>query len=186
MYAATATRPDISFAVGMFSKFCSKLNMTHLTAAKRVIRYHKGTSGLALKYVSSDKNALLGYSDADWAVDVDDQHSITGNLFMMAGGAVSWMSKKQATVALSTAEAEYIALSMATQEVVWLRRLTISDLKVTQDGPTILMGDNQGSIAIARNPVSHSRTEHIDIRYHYIREDIQDGVIDLCFVQPVR
>ena len=180
MYASTATRPDISFAVGVLSKFCSKPNMTHLTAAKRVLRYLKGTSDLALKYVRTERSTLLGYSDADWAGDLDDRHSTTGNLFMMAGGAISWMSKKQATVALSTAEAEYVALSAATQEAVWLRRL-LTDLEVVQDEPTVLMGDNQGSIAMARNPIAHSRTKHIDIRYHYIREALRDGVVDLRF-----
>ena len=98
----------------------------------------------------------------------------------MAGGAISWMSKKQATVALSTSEAEYVALSSATQEAVWLRRL-LTDLKATPREPTVLMEDNQGAIAIARNPVSHARTKHIDIRYHYVREALQEGTIDLCY-----
>lgn len=180
MYAATATRPDISFAVGVLSKFNSKPNEAHLTAAKRVIRYLKGTVNVALKYCKTVDGTLIGYSDADWAGDMDDRHSTTGNLFLMASGAISWMSKKQATVALSTAEAEYVALSTATQEAVWLRRL-LMDLKVLPEGPTVLMGDNQGSIAIARNPISHARTKHIDIRYHYIREALEDGEIDLCY-----
>ena len=124
--------------------------------------------------------ALTGYSDADWAGDLDDRHSTSGNLFIMAGATISWTSKKQATVALSTAEAEYIALNTATQEAIWLQRL-LADLSDIQYKPTIIMGDNQGSIAIARNPVFHSRTKHIDIRHHFIREAIQDGVIDLRF-----
>ncbi len=180
MYAATATRPDISFAVGVLSKFNSKPSEAHLTAAKRVIRYLKGTTDIALRYSKTVDGNLTGYSDADWAGDLDDRHSTTGNLFMMAGGAISWASKKQATVALSTAEAEYVALSAATQEIVWLRRL-LTDLKVLPDGPTTLMGDNQGAIAIAKNPVAHARTKHIDIRYHYIREAVQEGMIELCY-----
>ncbi len=90
----------------------------------------------------------------------------------MAGGAVSWLSKKQAIVALSTSEAEYVALSLATQEAVWLRNL-LSDLGVSLDEPTALMEDNQGAIAIAKNPIAHARRKHIDIQYHYIREAIQ-------------
>ena len=179
MHAATATRPDISFAVGVLSKFCSKPTTAHFTAAKRVLRYLKGTPDLALKYHKSVDGALTGYSDADWAGDLDDRHSTSGNRFIMAG-TISWTSKKQATVALSTAEAEYIALNTATQEAIWLQRL-LADLSDIQHKPTIIMGDNQGSIAIARNPVFHSRTKHIDIRHHFIHEAIQDGVIDLRF-----
>ena len=98
----------------------------------------------------------------------------------MAGGAISWLSKKQAVVALSTSEAEYVALSSATQEAVWLRRL-LTDLSAVPQGPTLVMEDNQGAIAIARNPVAHGRTKHIDIRYHYIREAVQEGTVVLCF-----
>lgn len=180
MYAATATRPDIPFAVGVLSRFCSKPTTAHFTAAKRVLRYLKGTSGLALKFDKTVDGTLIGYSDADWAGDLDDRHSTSGNLFIMAGGTISWTSKKQATVSLSTAEAEYIALSTATQEAIWLRRLLV-DLSSKQSSPTVIMGDNQGSIAIARNPVSHNRTKHIDIRYHFIRKALQDGATDLCF-----
>ena len=180
MYVTTATRPDISFAVGVLSKFNSKPNQTHLTAAKRVLRYLKGTAHMALKYCKAADENLVGYSDADWASDLDDWHSTSGNVFLMAGGAISWVSKKQATIALYTAEAEYVALSSATQEVVWLRRL-LTDLKILQDRPTVLMGDNQGAIAIARNAVAHARTKHIDIRYHYIHEALKEGIIDLRF-----
>ncbi len=128
----------------------------------------KGTLNLALKYERSDSGTLIGYSDADWAGDQDDRRSTTGNVFLLGGGAVSWLSKKQSTVALSTAEAEYVALSQAAQECVWLRRL-LSDLGMDVS-PVMILEDNQGAIAIAKNPVDHSRTKHIDIRYHYIRE----------------
>ena len=100
---------------------------------------------------------------------------------MLANGAVSWMSKKQATVALSTAEAEYIALSEATQEAIWLQRL-LTDIGVPLKGPTVIHEDNQGAFAIARNPVAHARTKHIDIRYHFVREGIQNGAVDLTYV----
>ena len=170
LYAAIATRPDIAHAVGAVSKFCSKSIEANLIAVKRIQHYLKGTLNLAIKYQRLESNMLIGYSDADWAGDLDDHHSMTGNLFLMAGGPVNWLSKKQAVVALSTSEAEYIALSSATQEAMWLRKLLISDLQVTSQEPTVLMEDNQGAISIARNPVAHSRTKHIDIRYHYIRE----------------
>jgi len=147
---------------------------------KRILRYLKGTADLALKYQKSGDEMLLAYSDADWAGDVDDRHSTTGNVFMMAGGAVSWLSKKPATVALSTAEAEYIALSSITQEAVWIRRL-LSDINSVLVGPTVIMEDNQGAIAIANNPVAHSRTKHIDIRYHFVREAVLNKTVELRY-----
>jgi len=97
----------------------------------------------------------------------------------MAGGPISWLSKKQAIVVLSTSEAEYIALSLATREVEWLRKMLIIDLKVASQQPTTLMEDNQGAIAIARNPVAHARTKHIG--YHYIHEAMQNGIVNLCY-----
>ena len=181
LYAAIATRPDIAQAVGVVAKFSSSPNQSHLTAAKRILRYLKGTLNLAIRYQKLEDEELIGYTDADWAGDLDDRHSTTGNIFMMGGGPVSWLSKKQAIVALSTSEAEYVALSFATQEVVWLMKLLITDLKSTSQKPTVLMEDNQGAISIAKNPVAHARTKHIDIRYHYIREAVQNGTINLCF-----
>ena len=185
LYAAIATRPDISQAVGVVSKFCSKPTEAHLTAVKRILRYLKGTLNLAIKYQKSENDPLIGYSDADWAGDLDDRHSTTGNIFLMTGGPISWLSKKQAAVALalstSISEAEYVALSSVTQEAVWLRKLLISDLQVTSQESTLIMEDNQGAISIAKNPVAHSRTKHIDIRYHYIREAVQEGIMNLCY-----
>ena len=178
LYSAVATRPDIAQAVGVVSKFSSKPNAAHLTAVKRILRYLKGTADLSLKFVKSCNGSLIGYSDSDWAGDVDDRHSTTGNLFQMAEGPISWLSKKQPIVALSTSEAEYVALSAATQEAVWLRRF-LSGLEVAELEPTTIMEDNQGTIAIAKNPVAHSRTKHIDIRYHYVREAVQEGAVSL-------
>lgn len=134
---------------------------------------------LALKYEQSESGTLIGFSDADWARDQDDCRSTTGNIFLLSGGAVSWLSKKQATVALSTAEAEYVALSQAAQESTWLKQL-LSDLGMS-DSLTVILEDNQGAIAITKNPVNHSRTKHIDICYHYIRECVQNGQIQVQY-----
>ena len=180
LYAAMATRPDIAQAVRVVSKFNLKPNQAHLTAVKRIFRYLKGTVSLGLRYQKSEDGVLVGYSDADWAGDQDDRHSTTGNLFMMARGPITWLSKKQGIVALSTTEAEYVALSTATQESVWLRRL-LMDLNAFPNGPTVLMEDNQGAIAVAKNPIAHARTKHIDIRYHYIREAVQEQTIELKY-----
>lgn len=180
LYVAIATRPDISQAIGVVSKFNSNPTEAHLTAVKRIVRYLKGSLDVTLTYKKSESGQLVGYSDADYAGDLDDRHSTTGNVFLMSGGSVSWFSKKQPIVTLSTAEAEYVALSAATQEAAWIRRL-LSDLRVTQDHPTVLMEDNQGTICIANNPVSHSRTKHIDVRYHYVREALVKGEIDVQY-----
>eukprot|EP00731_Ephydatia_muelleri_P036346 Em0239g7a len=180
LYAAIATRPDIAQAVGAVSKFNSCPTETHLTGVKRILRYLKGTINLGLKFEKTADSSIIGFSDADWAGDLDNRHSTSGNLFVMSGGAISWLSKKQPVVALSTTEAEYVALGAATQEVVWLRRL-LSDIKASPKMPTIISEDNQGTIAIARNPVYHARTKHIDIKYHYVREALMDGVIDLVY-----
>ena len=155
----------------------------HLTAVKRILRYLKGTVNLALKYQKSEKSekgSLIGYSDADWGGDFDSRHTpTTGNLFLMAGSPISWLSKKQTVLALSTLEAEYITLCLATQEAVWIRKL-LTELLVSVR-PVMLMEDNQAAIAIARNPMAHARTKHIDIRFHYVREALQNGAIDVHY-----
>ena len=180
LYAAVATRPDIGQSVSAVSKYSSDPTMAHLTAAKRVLRYLKGTMDLGLTYKKSDGNVLKAYSDSDWAGDQDDRHSTSGYVSVLSGGAVNWLSKKQASVALSTAEAEYIALSAATQEVIWLRRL-LEDFGVNMSLSTEVLEDNQGAIAISKNPVRHNRTKHIDIRYHFIREAVEDGTVRLTY-----
>ena len=180
LYTAIATRPDISHAVGTVSEYSSKPTEAHLTAVKRILRYLKGSLDVCLKYATSDNGQLIGYSDADYAGDLDDRHSTTGNLFLISNGPVSWFSKKQQIVTLSTAEAEYVALSAATQEAMWIRRL-LSDFHVPLDRPTVILEDHQGAICLAKNPVTRSRSKHIDIRYHYIRETLSEGAINLQY-----
>ena len=165
LHAARATRPDIAHTVGLVSKFNSAPTQAHLTAVKRIFRYLKGTIDLKLQYRSTGEK-MLGYSDADWANDSDDRHSTTGNVFTMSGGAISWLSQKQATVALSTAEAEYIALGSATQEAIWLNQL-LTDLKIDTKGSIEILEDNQSAIAMAKNSIGHKRTKHIDIKHHF-------------------
>ena len=121
-YAAGGTRPDIAYAVSMIAKFCHQPTELHMTAAKRVLRYLKHTRDLNLAYVKNSPEAIIGYSDADWAGDMQDRRSTSGNVFLLGGGAITWSSRKQSSVALSTVEAEYMALSVATQEAVWLRQ----------------------------------------------------------------
>lgn len=123
---------------------------------------------------------LIGFSDADWAGDPNDRRSTSEYVFVMNGAAVSWKSRKQTCVALSTAEAEYVALASAAQETTWMRQL-LSDLHHQQHGPTILYEDKQAAIAISRNSQSHTKMKHIDICYHYVREKAQDETIDIQY-----
>ena len=155
LHAARATRPDIAHTVSIVSKFNAKPSQAHLTAVKRIFRYLKGTLDVTLQYKPTGDKPL-GYSDANWAGDLNDRHSTTGNVFVMSGGAVSWLSHKQAMVALSTAENEYMALGSAVQEAMWLRQL-LSDLRYDMEMPIEILEDNQGAIAMARNPVGHKR-----------------------------
>ena len=149
-----------------------------MTAAKRVLRYLKNTRDLNLTYVKNTPEAIIGYSDADWAGDVKDRHSTSGNVFLLGGGAITWSSRKQSSVALSTLEAEHMALSIATQEAIWLRQLQ-EELGVTESGPTLIYEDNQGAISMAKNPVFHKRTKHVQIRYHFVCEAVKQRTIAL-------
>ena len=180
MYLATCTRPDIAYAVATLARFSSKPNQAHWVAAKRVLRYLKGTSNLGILFRGSEPGSCVAYADADWAGDVEDRKSTSGYMFLIAGGPVSWRSKKQDTVALSTAEAEYVALSSATQECVWMRRLN-SELGNPPEGPTTILEDNQSCIAMARNPQFHGRAKHIDIKHHFVREQLSSGKIELQY-----
>ena len=180
LYLSTRTRPDIAFAVSNVARFCSKPTKEHWTAIKRIMRYLRGTTDLGLLYTKSDSMECIGYSDADWGGDCNDHKSTSGFLFQVGGTAVSWKSKKQSCVALSTAEAEYMALTAAAQEAVWLRQLQ-SDLIKTSNSPTTIFEDNQSAICMAKNYVFHGRTKHIGIKYHYIREKVNDKSIELKY-----
>ena len=181
LYLTTRSRPDIAFAVNNVACFCSKPTKPHWVAVKRIFRYLRGTIQLGLLYSKeAETEALTGYTDADWGGDCNDYKSTTGYLFQIGGTAVTWKSKKQSCVALSTAEAEYMALSSAAQEAVWMREL-ISDLRNPPATSTEILEDNQSAISMAKNPQFHGRTKHINIKYHFIREQIANGTICLKY-----
>ena len=129
----------------------------------------------------SDPLTLSGYVDADWANDINDRRSIGGYVFLLAGGAVSWSAQKQRIIAQSSTEAEYIAGALASNESIWLRRL-LSELDQTQLNPTSLNTDNQASISLARNPVFHKATKHIEVRHHHMRHCFESGIISPIYV----
>lgn len=176
----TSTRPDIVYGVGIISRFMEKPSQVHLQAAKRILRYVKGTSSHGIYYGSDSHCTLVGYTDSDWAGDVKERKSTSGFVFHMGSGVVSWSSKKQQVVALSTAEAEYIAAASCACQAVWLRRI-LAELHHEQIAPTTIFCDNKSAIALTKNPVFHGRSKHIDIKYHYIRELVKRSEINLEF-----
>ena len=178
LYLSTKTRPDIAFAVGKVARFCAGPAREHWEAVKRILRYLRGTSNSGLLYCKSDSSGCVGFSDADWGGDHDDRKSTSGYVFLMGGTAVSWKSNKQSCVALSTAEAEYVALAAAAQEAKWLQRLT-SDLLDYEIGATEIFEDNQSAICLAKTPQFHGRTKHIEIKYHFIRDEVESGNVKL-------
>jgi len=149
----------------------------HHTAEKQILHYLKGTINYGLVYKRSLDGSLTGFCDADWAGDMDSQHSTTGNLFVTSGAAISWLSR---VVALLTTKAEYIALCAATQEAIWFRRLLI-DFKALPERPTTIREDYQGDIVIAKNPIPHARTSNIDVKFHFVREALSDEYIELTY-----
>ena len=180
LYLSTHTRPDIAFAVSNVAKFCSRPTKEHWTAVKRIMRYLKGTTSYGLLYCETNPKNCVGYSDADWGGDTDDYKSTSGYVFQFGGTAVSWKSKKQTSVALSTAEAEYIALSSATQEASLMRQLLV-DLNCGPTTPTVICEENQSSICIAKNPLFHGRTKHIGIKYHFVHEQVKNKNVEIVY-----
>src|SRR5438270_549399 len=169
MYAMVCTRPDLAYAVGLLSWFQSDLGIPHWNAVKKVLRYLVGTTNYTLCYGGSDLR-LQGYTDADWAGDLDERKSTSAFVFMLNGGAISWRSKKQEMIALSMMEAEYIAAAAAVQEVVWLRSLLISlEVVPHADDPITLHSDSMSAIDYSKDSKFHGRTKHIEIKYHFVR-----------------
>ena len=176
------TRPDLTFTVNKLAQFSSNPGVAHYEALKQVLRYLNGTAHFRLTFGRlGDAVDLVGWTDSDWAQDPDSRRSIGGFVFNVAGGIVSWSSKKQPTAALSTAESEYMAASNATKEAIWLRTL-LSNMGFTQILATTLFGDNQACIALSWNPVAHSRAKHINIQHHFIRERVESHKINLEFL----
>ncbi|KAI8424616.1 hypothetical protein MSG28_003049 [Choristoneura fumiferana] len=174
MYLAVLTRPDIMYALSYMSQFNNSYNEQHWCYAKRILRYLKKTKHYCLKYSKDGKAEIEGFVDADWAHNVGDRRSYTGFNFMLSGGAISWESKKQKTVALSSTEAEYMGISEACKEAIYLRNL---QFEITGHMyAVVLYNDNQSAQKLLANPVFHKRSKHIDVRYHFCRESVADNL----------
>lgn len=175
------TRPDIAFSVGMVSRFMECPNSDHWSAIKRIVRYIAGTTNLGCKYIKGGHSELIGYSDSDHAGDLEKRKSTTGVVFFLGGNVVTWTSQKQRVVSLSSCESEYIAAATAACQGVWLSRL-LADLTCCDLKKFSLRIDSKSALELSKNPVYHERSKHIDTRYHYIRECIDDGVIEVSHV----
>lgn len=180
LYLTQGTRPDIAFAINNLSRYNNCFTKTHWMAVKRVLRYLKGTKNLRLAFRKDENDYMIGYCDADWATDMDERRSCTGYIFLRSSGAISWNSKRQPTVALSTAEAEYMSLSSATQEGMWLKNS--EDEFFGTDKPINILCDNQSAISLANNIGYSARCKHIDIRHHFIRQKVCEKKCTLHYV----
>ena len=177
-YCAVATRPDIAFSVSLLAQFMDNPGRVHWEAVKRIFRYLSGTKNWKLTYGTTD-NGLEGYTDADGSSQ-EHRHAISGYVFLVNGGAISWSSKKQELVTLSTAESEYVAATYAAKEALWLRRI-VNEVFEPVTKPMTLYSDSQSAIALTKDGSYHARTKHIDIRYHFIRFVVQNGSIKLIY-----
>ena len=175
-----ASRPDIMLSVCMCARFQAAPKECHLLAVKRILRYLVHTPSLGLWYPKGATFDLLGYSDSDWAGDKVDRKSTSGACQLLGRSLVSWASKKQNSISLSTAEAEYIAAASCCAQLLWMKQ-TLRDYRVVHTKVPLLC-DNESAIKIANNPVQHSRTKHIDIRHHFIRDHVARGDIEIAHV----
>ena len=177
-YCAVAMRPDIAFSVSLLAQYMEDPGRTHWEAVKRIFHYLLGTKDWKLVYRGTN-DGLKGYADADGSSQ-EHRHTISGYVFLMNGGAISWSSKKQTLVTLSAAESEYVAATYAAKEALWLCRI-IGEIFQPLKRPMTLYSNSQSAIALTKDGSYHARTKHIDIRYHFIRFIIQEGTINLIY-----
>ncbi|XP_056165613.1 secreted RxLR effector protein 161-like [Syzygium oleosum] len=176
----TATRPDIMHPVSLISRYMENPTEKHLQAAKRILRYLRGTATFGLFYKKGEKSELIGFTNSDYAGDMDDRKSTSGYVFMLGSGAVSWCSKKQPIVTLSTTEAEFVAATSSACQAIWLRKI-LGELQFKQEDATTIYCDNSSAIKLSKDPVLHGMSKHIDVKYHFLRDLMKDKVIELVF-----
>ena len=177
MYAMLATRPDLAQTIQQISQFSQKPTKIHEKAVKHALRYLNGTIDQGITYDGKLGMKLESWSDANWGGE-EGRESVSGFVFTLAGGAVTYSSKKQATVALSSTESEYMALLHALKEQIWLLRF-LREIDYGIDDQNVIYCDNQSAIALAHNPEHHARTKHVDIQYHFVRNCVEDGATRL-------
>eukprot|EP00253_Pinus_taeda_P002778 PITA_02778 len=177
----TGTQPDIMHAVGIVGRFQANPKETHPQAVKRIFKYLQGTQNYGLWYSRDTDLTLHAYTDVDWAGSVDDRKSTSGGALFMGSRLVSWFSKKQSSIALSTAEAEYVAAASCCTQLLWMMQ-TLQDFQITCTPPISILCDNTSAISISKNPVMHSKTKHMPIKYHFLREQVIEQKAKLEYV----
>jgi hypothetical protein len=176
------SRPDLCYSVGIVSRFMESPTTEHVAAVKHSLRYIKGTLKLGCFYAKDGDLQLIGFSDSDHAGDVDDRKSTSGVLFYLGNSPISWFSQKQKVVTISSCEAEYMAATLGSCEGIWLARL-LGEMHNSEPAKVRLKVDNKSAISLSKNPVYHERSKHIDVRYHFVREYVEAGKIDISYVR---
>ena len=179
-----ASRPDLCLSVGICARCQACPKESHMNTVKRIIKYVKGTLDFSLHYSFETNMNLAGFCDAEWAGCLDDRHSTSGGCFFVGNNLVAWHRKKQNCVSLSTAEAEYIALGSCCTQLLWMRQMLV-DYGIISD-PMLVHCDNMSAINLSKNPVQHSRTKHVDIRHHFVRELVEMKIVILEHVPTER
>ena len=177
----TATRPNIMQAEGMVGRFQSAPKQSHLLVVKIILRYLKGNPDFGLWYPKSTTLTVTTYTDVDWAGSVDDPKSASGNAFFMGDCLVSWLSKKQSSISLSKAEAEYIVVANCCTQILWMKEV-LKDVNIETKQLITIYCDNTSAISLSKNPVMHSKTKHIPIKYHFLREQVAEQNIKLVYI----
>ena len=180
LHLANCTRPDLAQAVGALARHMANPSKEHMDAAKQVLRYLAGSTDLGLMFKRDAPSEVIGYCDADYAGDIDKRKSTSGYVFIVSGGAVSWSSKLQSTVAMSTCESEFMSAAHAAKEALWLRDIK-GDLKGRVE-PVTIFGDNQGALKLVHHPYSHQRTKHIDVAHRFVQDRVERGELKCDYV----
>ena len=168
------------YGVSLISRYRERSTEIHLLAAKRILRYFQGTKNFGLFYKRGEKSDLLGVADSDYAGDQDDRKSTSGYVFILGTGAISWSSRKQEIVTLSTTETEFVAATACACQAIWLRKI-LKELRFKQKGGTIIFCDNNSAIKLSKNHVLHGRSKQIDVKYYFLRDLNNEGTVELQY-----
>jgi hypothetical protein len=180
----TTSRLDIMHAVGMVGRYHFAPKQSHLLAVKRIFRYLKETMNYGLWYPKNHNFQLSVYSDADWANCMDERKSTSGGALFLGDSLVAWLSKKQGSISLSSTKVECIAVATYCTQVLWMIQ-TLADLEVKYAAPIPIHCDNTSAISVSKNPVFHSKTKHIPIKYHFLREQVTNQIVQVHYIPTI-